>query len=185
MALFVAVALDAVARAGAVLLTRRRNGANAGRVTAACGFALVVVLLVLHWPSQLAERTSDSRNDDQTAAAQLIGAHAQLGDAVVFVPGAKRGVEYVYQQDFSQVTDVLQIETPMAAGSLGGREADPDDVRRLLAGHDRLWVIDRSGLIPDTSPIGKAKAQVLRDDYRVSWTQSVTGLEVTLYIRKQ
>jgi len=184
MALLAAVGLNAVARAAAAMLTWRRSGAHRGRVAAVCGFALIIGLLAVELPAHRAERTAASRNDDQTAAARLIGAHAQRGDALVFIPGVKRGVEYVYQRDFSQVTDVLQIETPMASGSLGGVDAAAGDIPRLLAGHDRIWVIDRSMLTPDGSTAGKIKAQVLRDDYRVSWTRTVTGLRVTLYVRK-
>src|SRR5882757_9861963 len=188
IALLAAVGLDAAARAGAevgaAILTRRRGAANAGRLAAACGLALLAGLLVLQFPGQLAERTAGSRNDDQTAAAQLIGAHARRGDGLVFVPGTKRGVEDVYQRDFAQVSDVLRTETPTAAGNLGGQEAAAAEVRRLLSGHHRLWVIDRSGLMTDTTPAGTAKADALRDDYQVAWTRSVTGLRVSLYVRK-
>lgn len=185
LALLAAVGLDSVARAGASMLTWRRSGANSGRVAAVCGFALIIGLLAVQFPDQRAERTGGSRTDDQTAAARLIGAHAQPGDALVFVPGVKRGVEYVYQGEFSQVTDVLQTKTPMAAGNVGGLDADAGDVRRVLEGHDRVWVIDRSALTPDSSPAGKVKTQVLRNDYRVAWTRNVTGLRVSLYVLKQ
>ncbi|MGW0822466.1 glycosyltransferase family 39 protein [Streptomyces sp. NPDC002845] len=183
MALLAGVGLDTAVRVAAARLTRRRSGPNAPRAAYGCAVALVTCLLALQLPGQLAERTAGSRNDDQTAAARLIGAHARRGDAVVFVPATKRGVEYVYQREFSEVSDVLQVETPMAAGTLGGREANADEVRRLLEGHDRVWVIDRSGVIPVSFTTDRDKISVLRDEYRVAWTRSVTGLRVSLHVR--
>ncbi|WP_328876601.1 glycosyltransferase family 39 protein [Streptomyces sp. NBC_00287] len=185
VALLAAVGLDAAARAGAAILTRCRSEADTGRLASGCGFTLVACLLALQMPGQLVERGAGSRNDDQTAAARLIGAHAQRGDAMVFVPGTKRGVEYVYPRDFSKVSDVLLIETPTASGTLTGREAPVGEVRRLLIVHDRIWAIDRSGVAPDPTPAGRAKARVLRDEYRVVWAQSVTGLRVSLHVRNR
>ncbi|MFC4470384.1 glycosyltransferase family 39 protein [Streptomyces xiangluensis] len=185
LALLAAAGTDAAARAAAQQLTRRRSGCNAGRLAAGCGLVLVASLLALHLPGQLKERTAASRNDDQTAAARLISAHARRGDAVVFVPATKRSLEYVYRREFSQISDVLQVVTPLAANNLFGQEAAAQDVRRLLLGHERVWVIDRTGVTPDTSGTGAAKARVLRDEYRLAWRRDVTGLRVSLYVRKQ
>ncbi|MFE4666267.1 glycosyltransferase family 39 protein [Streptomyces sp. NPDC056716] len=184
LALLAAAGIDTVARAAARRLPRRLNVRRGGRPVVGFGLVLIAALLVLHLPGQLTERTATSRNDDQTAAAELIGAFARSGDAVVFRPATKRGLTSVYRREFSLVSDVLQVTTPADAGNLSGQEAPAHDIRRLLLGHDRIWVLDRSGVTADTSAAWQVKEQVLRDEYRRTWMREVTGLRVSLYVRK-
>ncbi|MER6126531.1 glycosyltransferase family 39 protein [Streptomyces sp. NPDC001795] len=182
LSLLTAAGPDGLARAA--VRPRRGGPPVRGRrlVPRVVGAALAGVLLVLQWPTQEWLRTPASRNDDQTAVARVIGQRARTEDAIVFVPGTKRNVEYVYAADFTRTDDVLMTRSPAASRTLGGEEAPVAEIRRLLLPHRRVWLVDRT-VRPGGSAATVAKREVLLDAYRPTTEITARGEVITLYVR--
>lgn len=187
LALLVAGGLNAMTHTLAAMpsqLSRRRRTLPNGLLTAMLGASMSAALFFGQLPTHLWLRSVESRSDDQTAVARLLGEHGRDGDAMVFVPGTKRGVEYVYRREFAGLNDVLQELSPTQSATLTGTEVPADKVRPLLDGQHRVWLIERTVRRPDRKPTSTAKRTTLRNDFRLVREETVWGLTVGLYVRK-
>ncbi|HET6354720.1 glycosyltransferase family 39 protein [Streptomyces sp.] len=187
LALLVAGGLNAMTHKLAAMpsqLSRRWRAVPNGLLTAMLGASMSAALFVGQLPTHLWLRSVESRSDDQTAVARLLGEHGRVGDAVVFVPGTKRGVEYVYRREFAGLNDVLEKLSPMKSATLTGTEAPAVKVRPLLHGQHRVWLIERTVRRPDRTPTSTVKRTTLRNDFRLVREETVWGLTVGLYVRK-
>lgn len=147
----------------------------------ALGVVFAAGLFAVDFHTQKTLRTAASRADDQTAVAELIGREGRPGDAVVFTPATKRGVEYVYAHDFTGINDVLQKESPAASGSLGGVEVAAKYIPARLRAQHRIWVIRRYRP-QDDSRRGKAKQATLAEDFQLAGEWKYPGVAVDLYV---
>ncbi|MER5222514.1 glycosyltransferase family 39 protein [Streptomyces flaveus] len=197
LALLVAGGLNAMACGAAALLAQHRRTAprNVAKrlpqglpkrmLAAALGLGMPAALLFAQLPTHDWLRSVESRTDDQTAAARLLAEHGRDGDAVVFLPGTKRGVAYVYRHAFAGLNDVLLQQSPTRSATLTGTEVPAHRIRRLLDDQKRVWVVERatSTRRPDRRTTSAAKRKTLREDFHLAYEEAGWGLTVSLYVR--
>ncbi|MGP3684048.1 glycosyltransferase family 39 protein [Streptomyces sp. IBSNAI002] len=176
LALLIGAALGAAVRVCAPRFPR------AGRLLVP-GVAGVAVLALL--PVELGKRAPASRVDDVLSVAGEVARLKRDGDAVLYVPAARRDTALVSPGAFAGLADIALARTPVASGTLKGEEAGPDRIRAELLGQRRvLLVTDAAGVAKAPSAErDKAKAAVLRERFAVVEDRQVRGRRVTVYER--
>lgn len=177
LALLIGGALGAAVRACAPRLPRA-----AGLVVP--GVVGVSVLALL--PVELDKRAPASRIDDVLAVAGEVAGLKRDGDAVLFVPAARRDTALVSPDAFGGLADVALAASPAASATLKGEEEDPARIRAALLGRWRVL------LVTDAEEVAKApsadrdrvKAAVLREHFAVVADRQVRGRRVTVYERR-
>lgn len=159
------LAAVAVAGRGNPEAVRRRD--VPGRTVVAVRLAAVVaVLAVSAYPGQLAIRAETAKNGpDYRSIAQVILAHQQPGDAVVYEPRSRAlraGMEYYLRRGSTAAPrDMLQRRPAAEVGWLIAEEY-PDGSR--LAGVDRVWLVV-SGVRKEPLTMAPNLRPVLRERY--------------------
>ncbi|MGW6615395.1 glycosyltransferase family 39 protein [Streptomyces erythrochromogenes] len=177
LALLIGAALGAAVRACAPRFPR----ASALLVP---GVAAVSVLALL--PVELGRRDPASRIDDVLAVASEVALLKRDGDAVLFVPAARRDTALVSPGAFTGLTDLALAETPVASATLKGEEEQPARIREALLERRRVL------LVTDSAELAKApsaerdrvKTAVLRERFAVVEDRQVRGRRVTVYERR-
>ncbi|WP_121748093.1 glycosyltransferase family 39 protein [Streptomyces sp. E2N166] len=148
--------------------------------------AVVAVAVVALLPQSLAERSPASRVDDVLAPAADVRRLKRPGDAVVFIPAARRDAALVSPDAFAGLRDVALQESPVASGTLKGVEAGPARIRSVLPAQRRvLLVTDAPGVArPPTAGRDKAKAAVLAEYFTVVADEEVRGRRLIVYERR-
>ncbi|MBT2676643.1 glycosyltransferase family 39 protein [Streptomyces sp. ISL-14] len=146
---------------------------------------VVTVAVVALLPQSLAKRSPASRVDDVLAVAADVRRLKQAGDAVVFIPAARRDTALVRPADFAGLWDVALAESPVASGTLKGEEAGPARIRSAMLAQRRiLLVTDVPGVArPVSAERDKTKTAVLREHFTVVADVQVRGRRVTAYER--
>ncbi|MBB3326829.1 glycosyltransferase family 39 protein [Microlunatus antarcticus] len=161
----------------------RRTGRPAALALVAS--ALVLVVSAAGVGAQRLERTADSRPDDLAGAAELVGAQAQPGDAVLFLPDNRRLVALVYPDSFAQTRDASLSDSPEAAGNLTGRPLPLDATLHNLTESPRVWAIGRPGLsLLPTETDARAELALLERSFDAKERTGTHGVGVTLYVRR-
>ncbi|MFJ6795314.1 hypothetical protein [Streptomyces sp. NPDC091268] len=179
--------------AGLALLVGAALGA-AGRV-AAPRFPRVAALLVpgvvgvsalALLPVELGKRAPASRVDDVLAVAGEVARLKHDGDAVLFVPAARRDTALVSPRAFAGLADVALARTPVASATLKGEEADPARIRSALLGQRRVLLVTDAARVakPSGAARDQTKAAVLAEHFRVVEDAQVRGRRVTVYERR-
>ncbi|MFD3539254.1 hypothetical protein ACFWUQ_07095 [Streptomyces sp. NPDC058662] len=178
LALLIGGALGAAARA----LAPRFPRASRVLVPAVVGVAALALL-----PVEVSKRAPSSRVDDVLAAAGQVAGLKRAGDAVVFVPAARRDTALVSPGAFTGLTDLALARTPVESGTLKGEESEPARIREALLGRRRvLLVTDAAGVAkPPSAERDKVKTQVLRERFTVVEDRQVRGRRVTVYERRE
>ncbi|MFI6012025.1 hypothetical protein ACIBAG_24950 [Streptomyces sp. NPDC051243] len=147
--------------------------------------AVVAVAVVALLPQSLAKRSPASRVDDVLAVAADVRRLKENGDAVVFVPAARRDTALVSPGHFAGLRDIALAESPVSSGTLKGEEADPARIRSAMLAQRRiLLVTDASDVArPLSNERDKAKAAVLEEYFTVVADEQVRGRRVTVYER--
>ncbi|MEV7727946.1 hypothetical protein AB0P15_24840 [Streptomyces sp. NPDC087917] len=148
------------------------------------GVIAVTTLALL--PVELAKRDPASRVDDVLRVAGEVARLKRDGDAVLFVPAARRDTALVSPAAFAGLADVALADAPAASGTLKGEEADPARIRAALLERRRvLLVTDAEGVAkPPGARRDQVKAQVLRERFSVVEDRQVRGRRVTVYERR-
>ncbi|MFF0381912.1 hypothetical protein [Streptomyces sp. NPDC004286] len=182
--LLVAAGADTVARAGA----RLRLRVPRPPVLALTGAALAALALCLQLPLMSEDRDPAHRPDDLAAAARVVAREVRPGEPVLFLPTQARNAALTYPRAFTGVRDVALDEPGPESGTLYGREADAAELRRRLAGLDRVWVVaDRDLLAGRWSPSGpaeRAKMAVLAQEFLPAEESAEGYAGVRLYVRR-
>ncbi|WP_455711306.1 glycosyltransferase family 39 protein [Streptomyces olivaceoviridis] len=136
-------------------------------------------------PQSLAKRSPASRVDDVLAVASDVRHLKQTGDAVLFVPSARRDSKSVCPDAFAGLRDIALAETPVASGTLKGTESAPNRIRAaILAEHRVLVVTDASEVArPVTADRDKMKTTILRQYFTPVADEQIRGRRVTVYER--
>ncbi|MFJ6214470.1 glycosyltransferase family 39 protein [Streptomyces sp. NPDC092296] len=185
LVLSAAAGLDTAARTACRLLSRQAvRTPRPTAVAAALGLLLAAGVLAAQLPVQHRERTARARADDFRAAARLVGQGARPGDAVVFAPANRRGIEDVYPQDFRDTVDALLTVSPAASGTLAGREAATGRIGPLLRRHDRVWLVRGRGRYAVVGARDQEVLRVLAADYLPIADSAVRGFAVQLWTRR-
>ncbi len=122
--------------------------AAAGRVTAAAGLVLIVLLAL---PYQLGERGPAGHTDNIRRLDQIVAQYERPGDAVLYPQGAgSRSFAAAYPYGLARLRDVMLGESAARSDTIAGTDAPAQVVRRRLAGVRRVWVtesnVSRPGL---------------------------------------
>ncbi|MFF4443859.1 hypothetical protein [Streptomyces sp. NPDC001502] len=176
LALLIGAALGAAVRACAPRLPRA-----AGLLVP--GVVGVSVLALL--PVELDKRAPASRIDDVLAVAGEVAGLKRDGDAVVFVPAARRDTALVSPGAFGGLADVALAASPADSATLKGEEADPARIRAALLGQRRVLLVTDAEKVakPPSAERDRAKAAVLREHFAVVADRQVRGRRVTVYER--
>lgn len=177
LALLIGAALGAAVRACAPRLPR----ASALLVP---GVVAIAVLALL--PVELGKRAPASRVDDVLAAAGEVARLKRDGDAVLFVPAARRDTALVSPGAFTGLADIALERTPVDSATLKGEEADPARIRAALLERRRVLLVTDAAKVAKAPTAGrdKAKAAVLREYFTVVEDRQVRGRRVTVYERR-
>ncbi|MET9603563.1 hypothetical protein ABZZ17_00710 [Streptomyces sp. NPDC006512] len=177
LALLIGAALGAAARAAAPRFPR----ASALLVPVVTGAAVVALL-----PVELGKRAPASRVDDVLAVAGEVARLGRDGDAVLFVPAARRDTALVSPGAFRGLADVALAESPEDSATLKGEEADPAWIRAALLERRRVLLVTDAERVarPAGAQRDKTKAAVLREYFTVVEDHQMRGRRVTVYERR-
>ncbi|ARP74107.1 lipoprotein [Streptomyces sp. MUSC 125] len=194
--LLVAAGADAVAGAVARSAARGTRGdclpwrgplSRSWLVTLA-GVLAAAVSLLHQLPLLRADRNPGTRPDDLAAVSRVAGRELSPGDPVLFLPAHTRNVALTYPGAFRGVRDVALVEGARASGTLYGREVGPGELRRRLAGLDRVWVVADLDLVTGRwipgSRTERAKLAVLNQEFWEREDTARNGVTVRLYVRR-
>ncbi|MFE6163823.1 hypothetical protein ACFQ7F_33460 [Streptomyces sp. NPDC056486] len=147
--------------------------------------ALVAVAALL--PQTLAKRSAASRVDDVLSVAADVRQLKKDGDAVLFIPAARRDTALVSPDDFAGLRDIALAVSPAASGTLKGEEAAPGRIRTAMLAQQRvLLVTDVPGVArPVSAERDKAKTAALKEHFTVVADEQVRGRRVTVYERRR
>ncbi|WP_330459905.1 glycosyltransferase family 39 protein [Streptomyces sp. NBC_00820] len=176
LALLIGSALGAAVRAAGPRYPR------ASRLLVPVALATAVVALL---PQALAKRSPASRVDDVLAAAGNVRQLKRAGDAVVFVPAARRDTALVSPDAFAGLRDVALAESPLRSGTLKGEEAAPRRIRAAMLAQRRILLVTDAAEVARPVRGGRdgAKTAVLRGYFTVVADAQVRGRRVTVYER--
>ncbi len=146
---------------------------------------VVAVATVALLPQSLAERSPASRVDDVLATAEDVRRLKRPGDAVVFVPAARRDTALVSPGDFAGVRDIALAVSPERSGTLKGVEADPARIRAAMLAQRRILLVTDSPDVakPPTARRDRTKAAVLERYFTVVADERSHGRRLLVYER--
>ncbi|MFE9171947.1 hypothetical protein ACFYNZ_21055 [Streptomyces kebangsaanensis] len=147
--------------------------------------AVVVVATTSLLPQSLAKRSPSSRVDDVLAIASDVRRMKETGNAVLFIPAARRDTKSVSPSAFSGLRDIALAESPEKSGTLKGVEADPDRIRAAMLAQRRILLVTDATRVakPVTAERDRMKASVLREYFTAVADEQVRGRRVTVYER--
>lgn len=177
LALLIGAALGAAVRAAAPRFPKAAGLLVPGVV----GVAVLALL-----PVELGKRAPASRVDDVLAVAGEVARLKGTGDAVLFVPAARRDTALVSPGAFTGLADVALTGTPVASATLKGEEADPARIRAALLAQRRVLLVTDAAKVAKapSAERDKTKAAVLRERFTVVEDRQVRGRRVTVYERR-
>ncbi|MFI5980400.1 hypothetical protein ACIBEA_05935 [Streptomyces sp. NPDC051555] len=174
-ALLIGAALGAGVRAAA----RRSPRAAALVVPVAITGALLAML-----PLELGKRAPASRVDDVLAVADEVARLKGSGDAVLYVPAARRDTALVSPRRFAGLADIALVRSPAASGTLKGVEGeDPARLRAAMLAHRRILLVTDAATVakPSGAERDRVKAAVLGEHFVPVADRQVRGRRVTVY----
>ncbi|MER5928700.1 hypothetical protein [Streptomyces sp. NPDC002054] len=167
--------------AGVRVAARRTPRAAGLLVPAVVGVAVVALL-----PVELGKRAPASRVDDVLAVSAEVARLKESGDAVLFIPAARRDTALVSPDAFSGLSDIALAESPQASGTLKGEEADPARIRAAVLGQRRILLVTDAARVarPASAERDRVKLAVLRERFTAVADEQVRGRRVTVYERR-
>ncbi|MGV9242672.1 glycosyltransferase family 39 protein [Streptomyces sp. NPDC003710] len=146
---------------------------------------VVAVAMVALLPQCLAKRSPASRVDDVLAAAEDVRGLKKTGDAVLFIPAARRDTKLVSPDAFLGVRDIALAESPEESGTLKGIEADPARIRAAILSRRRILLVTDAAKVarPVAAERDRVKTSVLEEYFTVVSDDQVRGRRVTVYER--
>ncbi|AWK09746.1 glycosyltransferase family 39 protein [Streptomyces spongiicola] len=176
LALMIGVVLGALV--GAV----QRRSRNAAHWVVPVAVAVASVALL---PQAIAKRSPHSRVDDVLAAAQRVERWERPGDAVLFVPAARRDTKLVSPHAFTGLQDIALEDTPERSATLKGVERDAARIRAEILARQRVILVTDAEDVsrPASSARDRAKMSTLREHFRPVDDEQVRGRRVLVYER--
>ncbi|MET8510792.1 hypothetical protein [Streptomyces sp. NPDC005077] len=146
----------------------------------------LVVAVAALLPQFLIKRAPESRVDDVLAIAADVQRVKEAGDAVVYVPAARRDTALVSPRAFEGVQDIALAVGPVESGTLKGLESSPEQIREAMLRQKRiLLVTDAPGAArPVSARRDRAKAAVLKEHFAVVADEQVRGRRLTVYEKR-
>jgi mannosyltransferase len=146
---------------------------------------VVTLAVIALLPQSLAKRSPSSRVDDVVAVAADVRRLTQEGDAVVFIPAARRDTALVSPDAFAALRDVALAEGPVTSGTLKGEEAGPARIRSAMLAQRRILLVTDVPEVarPVSAARDRTKTAVLKEHFWVGADIQVRGRRVTGYER--
>ncbi|MFJ5561526.1 hypothetical protein ACIQCD_29925 [Streptomyces sp. NPDC093250] len=147
--------------------------------------AMVVVAAVAMVPQSLAKRSPASRVDDVLAIAADVRRVKKTGDAVLFIPAARRDTKLVSPDAFTGLRDIALTESPEESGTLKGVEAGQARIRAAILAQRRILLVTDATEVakPVSAMRDRVKISVLKEHFTVVADKQVRGRRVTVYER--
>ncbi|MGW1890088.1 glycosyltransferase family 39 protein [Streptomyces sp. NPDC002004] len=176
LALLIGAGLGAAIRAAA----RRFPAASTWILPVVVALAMVALL-----PVSLAKRSPSSRVDDVLAVAADVQRLKGTGDAVLFVPAARRDTRLVTPGAFTGLQDIALAHGPVESGTLKGVEAGPARIRAEILSRRRILLVTDAMSVakPVSAERDRVKLSVLRTHFTVVADEQIRGRRVTVYER--
>lgn len=128
------------------------------RLWAALPVGLAVVLL--SYPAQRDARTITAKADDLRALADILRAHEQPGDAVVFHHAIYQRITVAYPDAFAPLKNPAFGKSAYQIHSLEPSDTNAATFQRRLSTFDRVWYIDNTTTFVD--PLDSVKQKLVR-----------------------
>ncbi|MEU1146785.1 glycosyltransferase family 39 protein [Streptomyces sp. NPDC005863] len=148
------------------------------------GAAVLVITFVGLLPVQISMRSAGSRIDDVLFTAHDVAAARGPGDAVLYIPAARRDTALVSPTAFTDTRDVALAQDPYASGTLYGRERSPREIADAMLAADRIIVVSDDQMSTPTTGRDRVKRQVLADQFVRCTESRGHGRQVTVYQRR-
>ncbi|GAA3802653.1 glycosyltransferase family 39 protein [Streptomyces coacervatus] len=147
---------------------------------------VIVVATVALLPQSLAKRSPSSRVDDVLAVASDVRRMKETGNAVLFIPSARRDTKSVSPSAFSGLRDIALAQSPEKSGTLKGIEESPARIRAAMLSQRRILLVTDAPRVakPIAAERDRAKASVLRTYFTAVADKQVRGRRVTVYERR-
>ncbi|WP_326736779.1 glycosyltransferase family 39 protein [Streptomyces sp. NBC_01022] len=135
-------------------------------------------------PVQLSLRSANSRVDDVLATAESVAAVRETGDAVLYIPAARRDTALVSPTAFTGTRDLALVRSPAESGTLSGVERGPEQIAAAMRAVPRIVVVSDAGAPPATTDRDRAKQRVLKAYFVRCSATTARGRQVTVYLRR-
>lgn len=138
--------------------------------------SMAVVLILVTVPQQIEDAHLSTYGADYRAAARVIKAHLEPGDAIVYGDWGPYpyGIEHYLGPQAPD--DVMRVASGASSGTLYGLGRPDSDIPAAVKGHRRVWYVAPPGTV---YPRGALLAPL----YPKTTSYDVTGVMVTLYQR--
>ncbi|MER5379980.1 hypothetical protein ABT040_06810 [Streptomyces sp. NPDC002688] len=136
-------------------------------------------------PQSLAKRSAASRVDDVLSVAADVRRLKEPGDAVLFIPAARRDTKLVSPHAFTGLGDIALTESPQKSGTLKGVEAGPARIRAEMLTRRRILLVTDAPKVarPVSAKRDRMKTSVLEKYFTPVADEQVRGRRVTVYRR--
>ncbi|MFE9770738.1 hypothetical protein ACFYOV_03450 [Streptomyces sp. NPDC005931] len=147
--------------------------------------AVVAVAMAALMPQSLAKRSPESRVDDVVAITSDVRRTKETGNAVLFLPSARRDTRSVSPDAFVGLRDVALAESPVKSATLKGVEASPERIRAAMLLQERILLVTDAPSVarPVTGERDRMKASVLKRYFRLVADEQVRGRRLAVYER--
>ncbi|MFI6276242.1 hypothetical protein [Streptomyces sp. NPDC050988] len=152
------------------------------------GVLAITLAFVSQLPVLREDRDPARRPDNLAVVSAAAAQRMSPGDSVLFLPSIGRRSALAYPKGFQGTRDIALEEPAPVSGTLYGRETGPDELRRRLAGLDRVWVVAepyalKSAWYP-SDPTERVKLTVVGEEFvpRAEFVRK--GSILRLYVRR-
>lgn len=144
------------------------------------------IAMVAMLPQFAKKRSPESRVDDVLAVASEIQQMKRPGDAVVYVPAARRDTALVSPKALSGLRDVALEQSPSESGTLKGIEASPRKIEEAMLAHRRIMLVTDASDVrrPLSANRDRVKADVLKNHFAVVADEEVRGRRLIIYAKR-
>ncbi|MGW3940734.1 glycosyltransferase family 39 protein [Streptomyces phaeochromogenes] len=152
------------------------------------GVLTITLAFVSQLPVLREDRDPARRPDNLAVVSAAAAQRMDPGDPVLFLPSLGRRSALAYPKGFHGTRDIALEEPAPVSGTLYGRETGPDELRRRLAGLDRVWVVaEPYALKPawyPSDPTERVKLTVVGEEFvpRAEFVRK--GSILRLYVRR-
>jgi mannosyltransferase len=147
------------------------------------GVVVCVLALVLELGAQQQTRQPGSRQYNFGGPAFFIGAHARLGDGVLFFDDFYRKGELGYPSQFHDVSDLALAVSPAVANPFKGIDKPFTAIAPLMLSTNRIWVIGRRPTAQITGRQMREERTLLLRDFAETFVHGYRGMWLTLWVR--
>ncbi|MEU4172806.1 hypothetical protein AB0F46_38720 [Streptomyces sp. NPDC026665] len=147
--------------------------------------SLPLLALLVLLPKELAMREWDSRIDDVLATANAVEKRSKPGDAVIYLPAARRDTALTSPVAFRGLRDVTLAQNGLDSATLRGIEATPARIRAALLRQNRIVVVSDSDISQHRGRAGRdvAKREAITEHFVLCDETQVRGRHVAVYER--